>query len=101
MPWPLAHRRGHSIAASWCSPGGSPELGAVPGGWRLIVTVATRLRGAVGFGRWPARQALIASHLPGIMLSVLLGMGATFVTTVYGGPTILFALLLGMAFNFL
>jgi len=28
-------------------------------------------------------------------------MAATFVSTVYGGPTILFALLLGMAFNFL
>jgi len=47
------------------------------------------------------RRAEAAAHLPGVMFSITLGMAATFVSTVYGGPTILFALLLGMAFNFL
>lgn len=43
----------------------------------------------------------IRTNLPGLLLSVIVGMSATFVSNAYGGPTILFALLLGMAFNFL
>jgi uncharacterized integral membrane protein (TIGR00698 family) len=43
----------------------------------------------------------VISYLPGLMFSVTLAMAATFITNVYGGPTVLFALLLGMAFNFL
>ncbi|WP_119462435.1 putative sulfate exporter family transporter [Rhodospirillaceae bacterium SYSU D60014] len=38
---------------------------------------------------------------PGVMLSITLGMAASFVSNAHGGPIILFALLLGMAFNFL
>ena len=41
------------------------------------------------------------TYLPGVMFSVMIAMAATFVSNVYGGPTVLFALLLGMAFNFL
>jgi uncharacterized integral membrane protein (TIGR00698 family) len=41
------------------------------------------------------------TYLPGVMFSVTIGMAATFVSNVYGGPTVLFALLLGMAFNFI
>lgn len=39
--------------------------------------------------------------LPGLALAVVLAMAAKFVATSYGGPTMLFALLFGMAFNFL
>lgn len=43
----------------------------------------------------------IVSQAPGVLLSITVGMAATFVSNVYGGPTVLFALLLGMAFNFI
>ena len=39
--------------------------------------------------------------LPGLLLAVVLAMASKFVATSYGGPTMLFALLFGMAFNFL
>lgn len=38
---------------------------------------------------------------PGVLLCVTLGMAAAFVAAHYGGPTLLYALLLGMAFHFL
>lgn len=53
-----------------------------------------------GFQLMEHKQKAI-TYLPGLMFSVLLAMAATFITNVYGGPTVLFALLLGMAFNFL
>jgi uncharacterized integral membrane protein (TIGR00698 family) len=40
-------------------------------------------------------------NAPGLLLSITVGMAATFISNVYGGPTVLFALLLGMAFNFI
>jgi uncharacterized integral membrane protein (TIGR00698 family) len=43
----------------------------------------------------------IVLQIPGVLLSITVGMAATFVSNVYGGPTVLFALLLGMAFNFI
>jgi uncharacterized integral membrane protein (TIGR00698 family) len=54
-----------------------------------------RVRLYWAFRDWIAQQA------PGILLSITVGMAATFVSGVYGGPTVLFALLLGMAFNFI
>lgn len=39
--------------------------------------------------------------LPGMVLSIIIAMAAGFVSSTYGGPTILFALLLGMSLNFL
>lgn len=39
--------------------------------------------------------------MPGFLLCVLLGMAATFVSEHYGGPTILYALLMGMSLNYL
>ncbi|PCI64646.1 MAG: putative sulfate exporter family transporter [Kordiimonadales bacterium] len=39
--------------------------------------------------------------VPGFMLALVLAMAASFVAMSYGGPTMLFALLFGMAFNFL
>jgi uncharacterized integral membrane protein (TIGR00698 family) len=43
----------------------------------------------------------IVPLMPGVAFSVTLAMAATFISIGYGGPTVLFALLLGMAFNFL
>jgi len=40
------------------------------------------------------RKKKAITYLPGLMFSVLLAMAATFITNVYGGPTVLFALLL-------
>ena len=39
--------------------------------------------------------------LPGVLLAVVIGLAATFLSDHYGGPVILFALLLGIAFNFM
>src|SRR4051812_11675082 len=75
--------RGTRVAAMAAMLGGSRSAGGRPGLWS------------------PERRAEIAVYLPGVMFSVILGVAATFVSTVYGGPTILFALLLGMTFNFL
>ncbi len=38
---------------------------------------------------------------PGVLLSLTLALAASFVATTQGGPAVLYALLLGMAFNFL
>lgn len=46
-------------------------------------------------------SARVRTLLPGLLISITLSMAAMFVSNAYGGPTILFALLLGMAFNFL
>ncbi len=43
----------------------------------------------------------ISVALPGILLCVVVGMSAQFVSEHYGGPSILYALLLGMALNHL
>jgi len=39
--------------------------------------------------------------VPGLLLAFVVAMASKFVATSYGGPTMLFALLFGMAFNFL
>jgi len=51
--------------------------------------------------RWSEGRERYGHLAPGVMLSVVLAMAATFISVGYGGPTILFALLLGMAFNFM
>ena len=48
---------------------------------------------------WVQGRTVLGSYIPGVMLSVVLAMAANFVSIGYGGPTILFALLFGMAFN--
>jgi uncharacterized integral membrane protein (TIGR00698 family) len=48
-------------------------------------------------GRLSAARPLI----PGVAFSAVLAMAAAFVASAHGGPVILFALLLGMAFNYL
>ena len=40
-------------------------------------------------------------YFPGLLFAVTISLAATFVSNAYGGPTMLFALLLGMAFNFI
>ena len=43
----------------------------------------------------------IKSIFPGVLVSLLVGISAKFLSNNYGGPTILFALLLGMILHFL
>lgn len=43
----------------------------------------------------------ILSLVPGFVLCLMIGMAAKFVSEHYGGPTILYALLMGMALNYL
>ena len=43
----------------------------------------------------------IKSIFPGVLVSILVGISAKFLSNNYGGPTILFALLLGMILHFL
>ena len=50
-----------------------------------------------------ADHALVTARLvaPGVMVSATIGMAAAFVSETLGGPTLIYALLLGMAFYFL
>jgi uncharacterized integral membrane protein (TIGR00698 family) len=48
-----------------------------------------------------ALRAQLARHWPGLGVSALVAIAATFLARHYGAPVMLFALLLGMAFNFL
>lgn len=55
---------------------------------------------ALGRGSWPARlAALYASHSPGLLLAATIAVAAQFLSEHHGAPAILFALLIGMAFN--
>ena len=45
--------------------------------------------------------AALQKYAPGILVSVIIAIAATFLSDHYGGPVMLFALLLGMAFYFL
>lgn len=57
------------------------------------------IESAKGFGASaPARLKVL---LPGFLLCLVVGMAATFVSDHYGGPVILYALLMGMALNYL
>ncbi|MFT6915256.1 MAG: putative integral membrane protein (TIGR00698 family) [Motiliproteus sp.] len=58
-------------------------------GFRLAMSEGARCRRAL--------QTLI----PGFTLCLVVGMAASFVSEHYGGPVILYALLMGMAFNYL
>ncbi|MFC0193638.1 YeiH family protein [Aureimonas pseudogalii] len=52
-----------------------------------------------GGRRRRAEQVLVL--FPGLLVSVVVALAATFLSEHYGGPVMLFALLLGIAFNFL
>ena len=45
--------------------------------------------------------ATLQQYMPGVLASVIIAIAATFLSDHYGGPVMLFALLLGMAFYFL
>ena len=52
-------------------------------------------------GRCTSAWVVARGYLPGILVSVIIAVAATFLSERYGGPVMLFALLLGMAFCFL
>lgn len=56
--------------------------------------------GTIG-GRLSSGREKARLRLPGLLFAITISLAATFISQAYGGPTILFALLLGMAFNFL
>ncbi|XUM19850.1 hypothetical protein ACRAVF_19490 [Bradyrhizobium oligotrophicum S58] len=43
----------------------------------------------------------LQTYFPGVLASLIIAIAATFLSEHYGGPVMLFALLLGMAFYFL
>ena len=49
----------------------------------------------------PRRARRGATYFPGVLVSLIIAVAATFLSEHYGGPVMLFALLLGMAFYFL
>ena len=52
-------------------------------------------------GRGIDAAALLRTYFPGVLVSLIIAIAATFLSERYGGPVMLFALLLGMAFYFL
>ena len=48
-----------------------------------------------------SNKALLSDLMPGLLLCLVVAMAATFVSEHYGGPTILYALLMGMSLNYL
>ena len=46
-------------------------------------------------------QGTIKLHFPGVLAAVTVAIASRFLADHYGSPVMLFALLLGMAFNFL
>ncbi len=63
----------------------------------VIRTESKSSAGARGLGVAAAAQ----SYFPGVLVSLIIAVAATFLSEHYGGPVMLFALLLGMAFYFL
>lgn len=58
--------------------------------------VATSLRGRVGQTR-----SQVAALMPGVLVCSVIALAATFLSEHYGGPQLLYALLIGLAFHFL
>jgi uncharacterized membrane protein YadS len=52
-------------------------------------------------GRSLEAAAGLRTYFPGVLVSLIIAVAATFLSEHYGGPVMLFALLLGMAFYFL
>ncbi len=51
--------------------------------------------------RYVPKGALIHAVYPGLLVALTIGLASTWLSTRYGAPVMLFALLLGMAFHFL
>jgi hypothetical protein len=64
---------------------------------------ALALRGAAQARRNPVQPArsLLAGYLPGILVCVVIALAATFLQEHYGGPQLLYALLIGLSLHFL
>lgn len=60
-----------------------------------------KLRASLPSTRLRACRAWLALRLPGLLVCLTIGLATTFLSDHHGGPTILYALLLGMAFHFL
>jgi uncharacterized integral membrane protein (TIGR00698 family) len=60
-----------------------------------------KLRAALPSALLRKRYDWLAARLPGLLVCLTIGLATTFLSDHYGGPTILYALLLGMAFHFL
>ncbi len=70
------------------------------GGDELLVTeIAASKPTLVSRGR--DAVASLQTYFPGVLVSLIIAVAATFLSEHYGGPVMLFALLLGMAFYFL
>lgn len=48
-----------------------------------------------------ARLHILRSYVPGVLVCLVIALAATFVSGHYGGPQLLYALLIGLAFHFL
>jgi phosphate acetyltransferase len=68
---------------------------------RRDVMATDKLRAALPSEGLRARYGWVAERLPGLLVCLTIGLATTFLSDHYGGPTILYALLLGMAFHFL
>ena len=65
-------------------------------------TVPTRPEPSVSDAAWSDQaKKIVGQYAPGVLLSITMAMAALFVHEHYGGPAMLYALLFGMAFNFL
>ncbi len=60
-----------------------------------------KFRAALPSALLRTRYDWVAERLPGLLVCLTIGLATTFLSDHYGGPTILYALLLGMAFHFL
>lgn len=58
-----------------------------------------KIRSALPSAR--VRLTGLGTFLPGLLICVTIALASTFISDHYGGPTLLYALLFGMAFNFL
>ena len=64
------------------------------------VTEAAEVKATV-MSRGLGALAAARLYFPGVLVSLIIAVAATFLSEHYGGPVMLFALLLGMAFYFL
>jgi len=51
--------------------------------------------------RWRLQLASLGTYFPGVLVCMVIALAATFVSEHYGGPQLLYALLIGLAFHFL
>lgn len=67
----------------------------------MATSKARLVRGRLAGEFFRPQRAWLAARLPGVLVCVTIGLATTFLSDHYGGPVMLYALLLGMAFHFL